>query len=319
MLAGTLVFTGAVAALALRLAGPPGAQAAGPSPARIGAALVPLLLLSAAATVNVTVERGLAARLPEGSLAALTYAYRLLHFPLALFMTNATTMLLPALAGHAVRGEAGAVEALTQRALRIAIVFVVPLAALALALAEPLTRVVLERGAFTAGSTAVTATAIAWYAPGIVALALAQILVRAYQASHALWRLAWTVGAGIAVNVVLMAVLASWLGFVGLPLASTLSAFALVALMLAGLRGRVRGLGETLLSRPTIAVAVAGVAAAGAAWMVRGATGGAAMAALVAGAAAGLAVYAAVLGALAPAEARAALALVVPAAPGRPA
>lgn len=316
MLAGTLGFTVAVAALALRLAGPVAGAAEGPKLGRIGSLLVPLVVLSAAMTVNVTVERALAARLPEGSLAALTYAYRMLHFPLALFMTNASTMLLPALAGHAVRGDARAVDALTQRALRIAIVFVVPLAGLALALAEPLTRVVLERGAFTVASTAITATAVVWYAPGIVALALVQILLRAYQASHALWRLAWTTGAGIAVNILLMVTLTALVGFPGLPLASSLSAFALLGLMLVGVRGRVRGLGGVVFARGTMAVVVAGVAAAGAAWLAQTFTGGAATAALAAGAAAGIAVYAGTLSALAPAEARAALAFVVPAAHG---
>jgi hypothetical protein len=47
--------------------------------------------------VNVSVERGIAARLPEGSLAALTYAFRLLHFPVNLLLMNATLVLLPSL------------------------------------------------------------------------------------------------------------------------------------------------------------------------------------------------------------------------------
>jgi putative peptidoglycan lipid II flippase len=209
------------------------------------------------------------------------------------------------------------VEALTGRALRIAVVFAVPLAALAWALAEPATHLLLERGAFTAASTAATATAITWYAPGVVALALAQILFRAYQAVHALWRLAAAVGAGIGVNLVLMPALTALLGFRGLPLASSLSAFVLVAFMLLGLRGRVRGAADALATRSTIAVLVAGAAGGAAAWLARGVGGGAAVPGLVAGLLAGAGVYVAALAALAPAEARVALAIVVPAASGR--
>ena len=318
MLAGTVLFAAALAVGVLRITAPFAGAGGGPTLGRLGALLVPLALLSAAAAVNVAVERALAARLPEGSLAALTYAWRLLNVPLALFVVNATAMLLPTLAGHAARGDAAAVEALTRRALRIGVVFAVPLAALAIALAEPLTQVLLERGAFTAASTAATATAIAWYAPGVVAMAIVQILFRAYQAVHALWALAWTAGAGMVVNIALMGALTPLLGFHGLPLASSVSGFVLVALMLVGLRGRVRGLGDALFARSTVAVAGAGVAAAAAAWTARGLAGGTALG-LLAGGAAGVVVYAGALAALAPGEARAALAAVVPAGYGRPA
>jgi putative peptidoglycan lipid II flippase len=286
---------------------------------RLGALLLPLLVLSAAATVNVAVERALAARLPEGSLAALTYAYRLLHFPLALFVVNATAMLLPSLADHAARGDGAAVEALTGRALRLALVFAVPLGALALALAEPLTRVLLERGAFTAASTSVTATALAWYAPSVVAMAVVQVLFRTYQALHALWTLAWTVGAGIAVNLALMLGLTPLLGVRGLPLAASLSGLALVVLMVLGLRGRAASLGGALFARSTVAVLGAGVLAGGAAWAARGLGGDAAAPALVAGLVAGALVYVGALAALAPADVRAALAMLIPAVAGRPA
>ena len=315
MLAGTAVF-----ALVLAIALPPvrdaRERADGPTLPRLASLLLPLVLLSAAATVNVAVERALAARLPAGSLAALTYAYRLLNFPLMLFVVNATAMLLPTLAGHAARGEQAAVGALAGRALRLAVVFAVPLAALGIALAEPLTHVLLERGAFTAASTAATATAIAWYAPGVIATPLVQVLFRAYQALHALWPLAWTAGATIAINVVMMPALTAALGFRGLALAASLAGFVGVALMLLGLRTRAPEIARALATRSTAAVLAAGVAAAGAAWLA-GAMTSAPVPALLGGVAAGVAVYAGALAMLAPAEARAALALLVPAVSGR--
>lgn len=310
MLAGSAVFAVLLGVSALRATrmGRAG-SAGGPSLIRIGTLLVPLAIVSAAAAVNVAVERALAARLPEGSLAALTYAYRLMHFPLALFVANATAMLLPRLAAHAVREEGGAADALTVRVLRVTLVFAVPLAVLAMALAEPITAVLLERGAFTPASTATTATAIVWYAPAVVGLALSQVLVRVYQARRILWRLAAAVGGGIAVNIVLMGGLTAWLGFRGLALASSLSALALVVLMLRGLRHDAPGLRGALSGRGSAAVVAAGLAAFGAAWLARTLAGSSALTAVVAGGAAGLAIYAAALLALAPGEARAALAL----------
>jgi peptidoglycan biosynthesis protein MviN/MurJ (putative lipid II flippase) len=60
--------------------------------------------------------------MPEGSLAALTYAFRLLHFPVNLLLVNATLVLLPSLAGHVAREEHEALEALLVRALRLTLV-----------------------------------------------------------------------------------------------------------------------------------------------------------------------------------------------------
>ena len=317
MLAGVAAFTALLAVAALRDTRAPGQGGDGPTLAVLAHRLVPLAVLSACVALNVVVERALAARLPPGSLAALTYAYRLVNFPLALFVVNATAMLLPVLAGHAVRGEASALDALAHRALRLTVIFSIPFAALAAALAEPLTQLLLERGAFTPAATAATATAIAWYAPGVVALALTQVLFRAFQALHALWHLAWTVGAGLLLNVLLMPLLTALFGFRGLPLASSISAFVAVALMLVAVRDRVPALGGALASRATVAMVIAGVAGGVVAAVARDYGGHGAAPRLIIGGVAGIAVYVGVLVALAPAEARAALASLVPAWTGR--
>jgi putative peptidoglycan lipid II flippase len=191
-------------------------------------------------------------------------------------------MLLPALSAHAASGRDEAAGALMGRAIRVALVFAVPLAALTMALAQPLTTVVLERGAFTTSSTALTATAIAWYAPAAIALAIMQLLYRVYQARQALWSLATFAGA---------------------------------ALMLRGLPGLALLPGARALA----GLGLAGVAAFAAAWFARSAFVDGAALALVGGGAAGLAAYAGVLFAVAPSEARTVLAVLAPAVSGRPA
>jgi putative peptidoglycan lipid II flippase len=313
MLAGMALFTALLAGGALRLTA--GGDAGGPALRRAAALLAPLVVLSACSALHVAVERALAARLPEGSLAALTYAYRLLHFPLALFVVNAGAMLLPALSAHAASGRDEAAGALMGRAIRVALVFAVPLAALTMALAQPLTTVVLERGAFTTSSTALTATAIAWYAPAAIALAIMQLLYRVYQARQALWSLAWRAGTATAMSIVLMTVCSAGLGLRGLPLGISLATFAGAALMLRGLPGLALLPGARALA----GLGLAGVAAFAAAWFARSAFVDGAALALVGGGAAGLAAYAGVLFAVAPSEARTVLAVLAPAVSGRPA
>jgi putative peptidoglycan lipid II flippase len=226
-------------------------------------------------------------------------------------------MLFPLLSGHAVRGEMSSFDVLAHRALRLAAVFAVPFAALAIALAEPLTALLLQRGAFTASSTSATATAIAWYAPGVVAMALNHVLSRAFQALHALWRLVWTVGAGLLLNVLLMPALTMLFGFRGLAFASSISAFVAVGLMLRALNEHVPMLGGALFNRATAAIAIAGVAGGVTATFARGFAGDGAMSQVLCGGVVGIVVYSAVLFVLAPGEARIMLATLAPTWSGR--
>jgi putative peptidoglycan lipid II flippase len=290
---------------------PTGAQG-GPRLRRLAVSLLPLAVASAANYLNVTVERGIAGRLPQGSLAGLTYASRLLNFPVNLFILNATAILFPTLASLAARDETSALEARLERALRLTFAFTIPLAGLAVVLAEPVIRVLLERGAFTAESTRLTAAALQWYAPGLIGIAGAQVLVRAYQALHEIGRMVWTGIAVVALNLALMPTLTALFGFRGLPAAISASSLALFVVMLAAIRPRLAGLslGAVLGSGSRILVA-AGVATL-CGWLGRAAGGGAALGEVVAGALAGLSAYAVVLFWLSREDARSALAFVAP-------
>ncbi len=134
-----------------------------------------------------------------------------------LLLVNATLVLLPSLAGHAAREEHEALEALLVRALRLTLVFTIPLAGLSMVLAQPVIQILLERGEFTAQSTMLTATALVLYGPGVVGIAGSQVLVRAYQALHGIRRLVIIGIAVMALNITLMVALTHIFGFPGLP------------------------------------------------------------------------------------------------------
>lgn len=229
---------------------------------QLAAPLLPLAFASVSNYVNVSVERAIAARLPEGSLASLTYALRMLNVPLNLFLVNATTMLLPPLAERAARGDGDGVVQLTARALRVALVFAVPLAVLAIVLAEPGVRLLLERGAFTPRSTRTTAIALAWYAPAVIGMAGVQVLLRVYQALQEVRRIVVTGVAVVALNLVLMPVLTALLGYRGLPLALSINALVLFLVMLRAIEGRLPQLSAPVLHAALVTTLAGAVALA---------------------------------------------------------
>ena len=301
MATGLMLFCALLGAFAMRHLVLPRTSARSVELQAVATSLLPLVLASLVSTANVSLERGIAARLTEGSLAALTYAFRMLTVPVNLFVLNASIMLLPALSLSAARGDARALGALLQRSLRLALVLTVPLAALGIPLAEPGIRLLLERGAFTAESTRATATALAWYFPAIVGMAGVHVLTRAFQALREFRRLAAVNIAIAALNMALMPTLTALLGFRGLPLAASLTWSLLFGAMLWALRARLTQEELAGILNPMAPVILAGgvalVCTAGAVAAVPSTAIG-----VVAGAAIGLGAYGLAVRALAPTE-----------------
>jgi len=270
---------------------PRGGDPTGRRRSRLLMSLLPLAIASAANYLNVAVERGIAGRLPHGSLAALTYAFRLLNFPVNLFLLSATTMLFPLLTVHAARADLAEFETVLRRALRLALVFTAPFAALSIALAEPTIHVLFERGAFNSESTRVTATALTYYAPGLIGMAGVHVLMRAYQALQEIKRMVWAGIAVIALNILLMPTLTLLIGFRGLPIAVSTSWIALFIVMLLAIRYRLPDLGLATVLTSAWRAVLAGAVTAGCAWALRGLVPGGAIPEVIAGTVIGIGAY----------------------------
>lgn len=301
MTTGLVLFCLLLGALAMRHVVLPRTSGSGVDLRVVATSLLPLVLASLVGTASVAVERGIAARLAEGSLAALTYAFRILALPVNLFVLNASIMLLPALSLSAARGEDRALGTLLQRALRLAVVFTVPLAALGIPLAEPGIRILLERGAFTADSTRATATALAWYCPAVVGMAGVHVMTRAFHALRAFRRFAAVHIAMAVLNMVLMPALTALVGFRGLPLAASVTWSLLFGAMLWALRARLTQAELAGILRPLVRVMGAGGVALVSTAAVIAAVPSTAIGVVVA-AAIGLGAYGVTLRALAPTE-----------------
>lgn len=236
---------------------------------RLASPLCPLVAMSTANYLQILVERALAGRLPAGSLSALTYAFRLVNAPITLLVVTAATTLFPVMSAEAVQQGTREAGVLVGRGLRTAIVLALPAAALLMACAEPIVRVLFERGAFTAESSRVTALALFYYAPALVGLTALQLLIRAYWALERIHRLA-AIQVGVAAFGVAGMVGLTWtLGVRGLPIAVSLTSLVQSAALLAGLRGEVAGLAVAPIALLTVRIGAASGLAAVAAASVR--------------------------------------------------
>ncbi len=186
----------------------------------------PRVLGLAAAQINFVVTTTFfASQVGASAISNLTFAWLIANLPVALFGVALSTAAFPTLAEHAAEADDRRLLDTVSRVLRTILFFAVP-AALGLAfLREPATAVLLERGAFGASDTAVTAAALGFLCLAIVPQAAIEIHSRGFYALGDTRTPVALAIAGMVVNIVLSALLWQDYGVEGLAIAISVASW----------------------------------------------------------------------------------------------
>ena len=219
----------------------------------------------AATQVNLFVNTLLATSQGTGAVSWLSYAFRLMYLPIGLFGVSIATATLPAVSRHAAVGDRDGIRQTVAQAIAMMMVLNIPATFGLLVLAEPIVRLLFERGRFLPSDTAATAAALRFYAVGLAGYAATRIVSPIFYAVRQS-RVPVIVGvATIAVNIVLNVLLVKALGFRGLALGTSIAMMANGGALLLLLRNHLDGLDEGRLAMTlakTIAASCAMAAAA---------------------------------------------------------
>lgn len=258
------------------------------------AVLVPPLLVGSALTnVNALVDRAVGSSVGEGAISALNYGFRLVNLADTLFVAALATSLYPAFAAAALPGREAGLQDLVRRGTGILLVLLAPVAVVLAVSAEPLVGLLLGRGEFDAAAVSLTAQAVAFYAAGLVGLALREPATRAFYAVGDTRTPTVLVAVGVLVNVVGDLTLGLRYGVPGLAASTSASLLVVGVLSVRQLGRRVDVTGTWRCgARVAAAVAVAAPLTASAQYAVGGLPG------LVAGGALCVTAYVLVLRAL---------------------
>ncbi len=120
--------------------------------------------------------------LTSGAASAIYYGERLYQFPVGLLGVAVATVIFPLLARHAARGEHQRIREDLSAGLRLVLFLGLPASAGLVLLAEPISRLLLERGEFTAQDAIRTARMIACYGAGAWAYCAIPVIVRGFYA-----------------------------------------------------------------------------------------------------------------------------------------
>lgn len=181
----------------------------------------PMLVGTALTNVNTMVDRAVASSLDEGSITALSYGWRLVHLPETLLIASLLVPLYPALSASA--KNAPELRRLVGRGLSVTVTVLTPICVVLAVGAVSVVDLAFGYGAFDDAQVAVTATALLWYTPALLALGCRQIIVRASYAVGDSRSPVTIAIIAMVINVVGDIVLGPLMGVAGIALATTFS------------------------------------------------------------------------------------------------
>ena len=220
----------------------------------------------AATQVNVFVNTIVATGQGTGAVSWLGYAFRVMYLPIGLFGVSIATATTPALSRLVAAGNQPAMRGTLASAVALMLTLNVPATCGLVVLATPIVRLLFERGSFTAGDTAATASAVQCYALGLLGYSVVKILSPAF---YALGRSRVPASVGVAsvlLNTALSYSLAPYLGYRGIALSASIAALFNAATLAFLLRRALGGLHLERVAATFVRIVAASAAMSAVAW-----------------------------------------------------
>lgn len=232
----------------------------------------PAALAGGAMQINLVVGSTIASFF-DGAVSWLNYADRIYQLPLGVVGVAVGIVLMPELSRRAKHGDREGARESMNRSAEFALALTLPAAIAMIVIAEEIARGLFERGAYSAADARQTGYAVALFALGLPAFVLNKVLTPAFFAdedSKTPLRLSlWAMG----INTVLSLIGVWLMGWLAIPLATSIAAWINVWFLWQRLRERGYGVDLRLwtrLKRMAAASLVMGAVLAGLSWLLTG-------------------------------------------------
>ena len=178
------------------------------------------------------VDQMFAASMPAGNVAVLNYGNKVVSFPLQIAATAIGTSFLPYFSSMIANNDWRVARQLLNRYLKLIFLFTIPVTFFFVVFSEPLVRLLLQRGAFTAADTKIVANVQALGAlqiPFYLGVILIVRLLSALKANHILM---WMSFVNIIVNIIADYILMKIYGVAGISFSTSIVYFVSFSMLL---------------------------------------------------------------------------------------
>jgi putative peptidoglycan lipid II flippase len=229
--------------------------------------MIPGTLGVAAFQINVLLTQTIAFWVGPHIVASFNYAVRLMELPQGMFGISLATFLLPALSALALEKNYPEFRTTLRHGISTLLFANLIAAILLIVLAEPIVRLLFERGAFNADATKRASLALICLAPGLVAFSTVNILARAFFALGDTKTPMKISLACLMLNLLLAAALVVPLKQGGLGIANTITSVCNAGLLFFALRKKIARLELAPLRATFLPLGAAGLLAGLVAWL----------------------------------------------------
>ncbi len=229
-----LVFSLRSAGMPLRLVRP----RLTPEVKNLATRIVPGAIGAGVYQLNLVINTMIASTVGNGAISYLNYADRVNQLPLGVVGIAVGVALLPLLSRQLREGQMEAARESQNRAIEFALLLTLPASAALIVIAEPVVRVLFQRGAFGVVETQASAAALMALASGLPAFVLVKVLVPAFFARGDTKTPMGVAGASMVINVVLNLALVDRLAHVGMAVSTSIAAWFNVLTLLILLKRR---------------------------------------------------------------------------------
>lgn len=219
----------------------------------------PTVFGSAVYLINMAVSRFIGLSLNDSAVAALNLATRLMELPIGVFTVAVSTVVFPLISRHAAAGDWDQLAAAYHKGVRLILAVNIPAAAGLALLAEPIVRVLFQRGAFDGGDTLALGPVLLTYALGLPFLAWTNIVLRAFYAQKDTTTPVRAAVISLLVNIAGSLLLMRPFGTVGLAIAGNLATVAQLVYLQFRLKRRNELLGVSPVLPDLLKIVVAAV------------------------------------------------------------
>ncbi|MGQ4276408.1 murein biosynthesis integral membrane protein MurJ [Pseudidiomarina sp. E22-M8] len=202
-----------------------------PGVTKIRKLMIPALFGVSVSQINLLFDTLIASFLMSGSISWLYYSDRLLEFPLGLFGIAIATVILPALSSRHVDKSAEEFSKTLDWGIRTVVVLGLPAMAGLIVLAEPMLMVLFMRGEFTPEDARLASYSLFAYGSGLLSFMLVKVLATGFYSRQDTRRPVKYGIIAMATNMVFNVIFAIPYGYVGLAIATSLSALVNAGLL----------------------------------------------------------------------------------------
>ncbi|MDR1569282.1 MAG: murein biosynthesis integral membrane protein MurJ [Oscillospiraceae bacterium] len=188
--------------------------------------LAPIMLSTLVVEINQIVDRNVATSLGEGVVSTLNYAMKVKDVFTAFIGMAIGTAVFPNMSKLAATGDIEGLKEQVGASIKFLLPLLLPLTLGMALLAEPIIRILLERGAFEPEDTVRTAACLRFFTLSMFAANVNQMLTRAFYARQKTRLPAMIAAASVILNIGLIFIFVKDLSYLGLALATSVSGMA---------------------------------------------------------------------------------------------